>query len=449
MSYSRVVADDKTPCMVLAHEPGGGLALRVQRIRIMVVEGPDQGRDVVSEGTTVRVGSHPQNDLVLSDPTVSRQHCEISFEDNRIRIVDRGSANGTFVAAVRLRDAEIGPGSVLRVGRTSLQVSAAEDTIRIPLSMNDRFGELLGNSVKMRQLFAILERVSPTDETVLLEGESGTGKELAAEGIHAASRRADGPFVIFDCGATPRDLVESALFGHVRGAYTGAISDRSGVFEEADGGTLFLDEIGELPLDLQPKLLRALERREIRRVGETAYQPVDVRIVAATNRSLEEEVNARRFREDLYYRLAVVRITLPTLRSRPEDIPLLVNHFARQMSPDDPGVRLPDSLLASFMTQSWRGNVRELRNAVRRALSVADFSTDALRPVVPAGAATTSPSSLVQLPYPDALERFEREYFDAALREAGGNISAAARRAGVNRKLIQRLLKRHGLKAND
>ena len=447
MSYSRGVADEKTPCTILMHEPGGGLALRVQRVRIMVVDGPDQGRDIVSSGTTVRVGSHPQNDLVLSDPTVSRQHCEISFEDSRIRVVDRGSANGTFATGVRLRDAEITPGTVLRVGRSSLQVSAAEDTIRIPLSMSDRFGALLGNSLKMRQLFAILERVSPTDETVLLEGESGTGKELAAEGIHAVSRRTDGPFVIFDCGATPRELVESALFGHIRGAFTGAIADRAGVFEEADGGTLFLDEIGELPLDLQPKLLRALERREIRRVGETAYQPVDVRIVAATNRSLEEEVNARRFREDLYYRLAVVRITMPTLRARPEDIPLLVNHFIRQASPGDPAVRLPESVLASFMTQPWRGNVRELRNAVRRAVSVQDFSTDAMQLSAPAGASPRTAASLAQLPYPEALDRFERDYFEAALSESGGNISAAARRAGVNRKLIQRLLKRHGLKA--
>ena len=181
IGYPPAVADDKTPCTILQHEPGGGLALRIQRVRITVVEGPDQGRDVVSGGTTVRVGSHPQNDLVLTDPTVSRQHCEISFEDSRIRVVDRGSANGTFVTSVRLRDGEIGPGTVLRVGRTSLQVSAAEDTIRIPLSMNDRFGALVGNSVKMRELFAILERVSPTDATVLIEGETGTGKELAAE----------------------------------------------------------------------------------------------------------------------------------------------------------------------------------------------------------------------------------------------------------------------------
>jgi len=447
MSYSRVVADEKTPCTILMHEPGGGLALRVQRMRVMVVDGPDQGRDIVSEGTTVRVGSHPQNDLVLTDPTVSRQHCEISFEDARIKVIDRGSVNGTFASGVRIWSAEITPGTVLRVGRTSLQVSAAEDTIRVPLSRNDRFGALLGNSVKMRQLFAILERVAPTDETVLLEGESGTGKELAAEGLHAQSRRADGPFVIFDCGATPRELVESALFGHVRGAFTGAIADRAGVFEEADGGTLFLDEIGELPIDLQPKLLRALERREIRRVGESAYRPVDVRIVAATNRSLEEEVNARRFREDLYYRLAVVRVTLPTLRARPEDIPLLVNHFIRQASPADPGVRLPEHVLASFMTQPWRGNVRELRNAVRRALSVADYSTDSLVPPPPSPMGGHSAETLSRLPYPEALERFERDYFEAALRESGGNISAAARRTGVNRKLIQRLLKRHGLKA--
>jgi DNA-binding NtrC family response regulator len=302
----------------------------------------------------------------------------------------------------------------------------------------------------MRRAFAVLERVAPTDATVLLQGESGTGKELAAEGLHAGSARADGPFVVFDCGAVQRELVESSLFGHVRGAFTGAVGDRAGLLEEADGGTLFLDEIGELPLDVQPKLLRALEKREVRPVGSNATRKVDVRIVAATNRSLEAEVNAGRFRADLYYRLAVVRVDLPPLRARTDDIPMLVRHFVEVLAP--PGSsrpRLSDRAITALSSQPWPGNVRELRNAVERALSVLGQEAFATASVpVPGGPAEDT--DLLTLPLLEAkgrvLETFERRYLAEALRRNGGNVTATAREAGVNRKLIQRMMLRFGMR---
>jgi transcriptional regulator with GAF, ATPase, and Fis domain len=285
-------------------------------------------------------------------------------------------------------------------------------------------------------------------------GETGTGKELVAEALHDESPRAGGPFVVFDCSAVTPNLIETELFGHVKGAFTGAVGDRVGAFEEADGGTLFLDEIGELPLDLQPKLLRALERREVKRVGSNKPKKVDVRIVAATNRALAEEVNRGRFREDLYYRLAVVEVRLPPLRERGEDVPILIDHFARELG-RGAAPAFSERVVEGFLERTWPGNVRELRNAVARALSLAGPGAPAPA-VVPETALAAGPEVAsafaidLKVPLKISVERlidaYERAYLTEALRETGGNVSRAAELAGVNRKFIQRAFKRLGLR---
>ncbi|MGE3763852.1 MAG: sigma 54-interacting transcriptional regulator [Kofleriaceae bacterium] len=420
---------------------------RSRKLHIEVAEGPDRGRVVELPGPSIEVGSGRDVDLVLTDPTVSRHHATIAIERDGIRVIDVGSRNGTSVDGVRVRDAFARADSLLVLGNTTLRLRLLDGEIDLPLSTRSRFGGLLGGSVAMRRVFAMLERIAKTDTTVLVEAETGTGKELVAEALHEEGSRASGPFVVFDCSAVSTSLIESELFGHVRGAFTGAVADRAGAFEAADQGTLFLDEIGELPLDLQPKLLRALERLEIRRVGETTARRVDVRIVAATHRSLAAEVDAGRFREDLYYRLAVVRVGVPPLRERLDDIPMLVENFARETARRGrTPVYLPESVVRGFQAQAWPGNVRELRNAVMRAaaLGVPDGA-----PVEPPAASPTAIDLSVPLKIARdrVTEAFEIAYLTEALKATGGNVSRAAELAGVNRKFIQRAMKGHDLRA--
>jgi len=426
--------------------------LQSHKIRVEVLTGPDAGRQVELPGPEVRVGSAAGCDLQLRDPTVSRHHLTVRLEEARIRIIDADSRNGTFLDGLSVRDAYARPDSHIALGQTSLRLAMLPEVVEIPLSPRDCFGALIGRSVAMRRVFAVLERVAPTDATVLVEGETGTGKELVAEGLHDESPRAGGPLVVFDCSAVSPTLIESELFGHVRGAFTGAVADRQGAFEAADGGTLFLDEIGELPLDMQPKLLRVLERREVRRVGSNQGRRVDVRIVAATNRSLAREIERGRFREDLYYRLAVVELMLPPLRERPDDIPLLIDHLVRQVG--GPNARLPERVVEALRAQSYSGNVRELRNAVARALSLAGHQESA--PAV--APATNDPGTLsmpIDLSAPlregrdRALDAYEKAYLQAALERTGGNVTRAAELAGVNRKFIQRAMKRLGLRGDE
>jgi DNA-binding NtrC family response regulator len=300
----------------------------------------------------------------------------------------------------------------------------------------------------MRQLFATLERIAPTEASVVLEGESGTGKDLAARAVHAGSRRARKPFVVFDCGAAAPGLIESELFGHARGAFTGAAGERAGVFEAAHGGTLFIDEIGELPLELQPKLLRVLEQREVRRLGENTVRPVDVRVLAATNRDLEREVEAKRFREDLFYRLAVVRVRMPALRERPDDIPQLIDHFLQDLAVDGLPPVLGPEVRAALCRRPWPGNVRELRNAVARAVYLPE---DALRSQSLAQASVDEVDT--EVPYKVAkdrlLEAFERRYLGALLASTDGNVSAAAKKSGINRTHLQAMLKKLGMRGSD
>ena len=419
-------------------DPVETTTLRVANLAIEVAEGPDAGRVTRLARAEIRVGRGNECDLVLRDGTVSLHHVTLLVRGHSVRVIDAGSRNGTMLDGCRVVDAFAREGSLIVVGRSTLRIQILDEEVALPLSPRTRFGSLFGRSVAMRRVFTVLERFAGSTATLLVEGETGTGKELVAEAIHETSPRASGPFIIFDCSALSPSLVESELFGHLRGAFTGAVTERLGAFEAADGGTLFLDEIGELPLDLQPKLLRALERHEVRRIGQNEARRVDVRVVAATNRSLAAEVDAGRFREDLSYRLAVLRVSLPPLRERPEDIPLLIEKMCRELgcAPSD----FPQDLQQSFAVRAWPGNVRELRNAITRALS--------LRPPggVAAPMAASTATSAVELTRPlkvgreEVADAYERDYLIEAFRRTGGNVTRTAELAGVSRKFVQRAL---------
>ncbi|MFT3774119.1 MAG: sigma 54-interacting transcriptional regulator [Minicystis sp.] len=431
----------------------GRRAMRVPSVELVVVDGPDRGRRAPVRSGAAKIGSAEGNDLRLTDPTVSRLHCELRVRGDTVTLRDHGSTNGTYAGGVRVRDADLPAGTLLRIGNTVVRIDVGTEPAFVEISPRTSFGELVGASVEMRRLYAVLERIAPTDATLLVQGETGTGKDVVARSLHAASRRAKGPFVPIDCGAIPENLIESELFGHVRGAFSGATADRRGVFEEADGGTLFLDEIGEMPLALQPKLLRAIETRTVRRVGSNVARAADVRIVAATNRDLARCVNAGTFREDLYYRLAVVEVALPPLRARPEDIGALAQHFYERLSGQ--GGTLPEDFLRMLSSRSWPGNVRELRNFIERSVSLGFVS--ATRAAQGAVKATPRPDveSLVplHLPLKDArqawIESFEDIYLRAMLRKTGGNVTRAAELAGVSRRFLQRLAARLGIKAAE
>ncbi|MBX3248176.1 MAG: sigma 54-dependent Fis family transcriptional regulator [Myxococcales bacterium] len=424
-------------------------SLAVQRFALTVLSGPQAGNRLESTGERLAIGVHPANDLRLEDARVSRFHVELRVDARGVRVRDLGSRNGVFIDGVRVESGWIEHGSTLRIGKTLIRYELLGGTNRIPLSTSESFGGLYGASPAMRALFAVLERVAPTDTTVLLEGETGTGKEEAAHAIHEASPRREGPFVVLDCSAVPPNLIESELFGHERGAFTGAEGARTGLFEEANGGTLFLDELGELRPDVQPALLRVLEQREVRRVGGTRTISVDVRLVAATNRDLREEVTAGRFREDLFYRLAVVHARLPPLRERIEDLPALADLLLRRMGLDDVAIAsvLTPELVKSIALGRWPGNVRELRNYLERCVVLGDVMP--VHPVAPAEPSGPSPVD-ARMTYADArtdaLARFERDYAAALLALHDGNVSAAARAAGLARPYLHRLLRRHGLR---
>ncbi|HUH02053.1 MAG TPA: sigma 54-interacting transcriptional regulator, partial [Kofleriaceae bacterium] len=329
--------------------------LQIDRFRIAVRSGPDSGSACISSGVELTVGTGAGNDLRLTDPSVSQHHCVFVVCHGGVEIRDLGSTNGTYVNGIRVTAAFVPTAANIALGQTTLRFESIDEPISEPLSRDDAFGPVVGHSSAMRRLFAILERAAPSDTTILLEGETGTGKGILAEAIHGASRRAGGPFVVVDCAAIPAGLMESELFGHERGAFTGAREERIGLFEQATGGTVFLDEIGELPLELQPKLLRVLERRTVRRVGSTTQIPVDVRIIAATNRDLRREVNQGNVRSDLWYRLNTVRLLLPPLRERREDVPLLVAHFYRLLLGDERACP-PAALVDEMTRRTWPGN---------------------------------------------------------------------------------------------
>lgn len=436
-------------------------------LRKYVIRSADEVRSY--DRRLIYLGSAPDNHFVVEDATVSRVHCKIEVDRHGYRIRDLDSKNGTFVNGVKITDAYLPADSHLRIGSTDLQFSLADESVEVQLATRNRFGDLIGQSPEMREIFALLARVAPTMATVLVEGESGTGKELVARALHDESDRKSEPFVVFDCSAVPRELVESELFGHVKGSFTGATQNRVGAFEEATGGTLFLDEIGELPVDMQPKLLRVLESREVKPVGANRRVKVDCRIVAATNRNLEQEVRASNFREDLYYRLAVIKLQLPALRYRVQDISLLVEHFVQSMIeqvPGSAGLQISYETMAKLQRHTWPGNVRELRNFIERAVLLADSGSidtrfiGGTRSVEQSGLEEESPIRAMpgestsvgairidyKLPYKDAknrlIDEFERAYWQRQLAKTGRNISEAARRGGIHRKSLEYLLKK-------
>ncbi|MCE9580746.1 MAG: sigma 54-interacting transcriptional regulator [Deltaproteobacteria bacterium] len=431
----------------------------VATVHVEVLAGPDAGRSFEVADRLV-IGTHESSTVLLTDRTVSRFHCEIVRDDERLLIRDLGSRNGTFLEGVQVREAYCTPGLGIVLGETRLVVQVTNHETPVDTSTRDRFGFMNGRSAAMRQVFATLERVAPTDATVLLLGETGTGKEVAAESIHRESTRARGPFVVVDCGAIPSELLESELFGHDRGAFTGAIRTREGAFVAASGGTIFLDEIGELPKDLQPKLLRALSRRAIKPVGREGYIDIDVRVIAATNRDLRQEVNADRFRGDLYYRLAVVEVQLPSLRQRLDDLPVLVEAILDDVRarPGDRSRILAAAFLDHLRQHAWPGNIRELRNAIERALALRPWELAPVpeAPIEPASAPVRgdlAPAVDLTRPFKEARDEwtgtFERAYLGALLDAHGGNIRAAAKAAGIDRVHLYRLLARHGLRRAD
>ncbi|MDF2692599.1 MAG: Flagellar regulatory protein FleQ [Labilithrix sp.] len=419
------------------------------RARLRVVAGPDVGKELeLGDRTSAVIGTHPDCDLVLSDTTVSRRHFEVRAQGDGYAVSDLGSTNGVRIAGVLVRDAHVdGDLARLEVGDTVLELVLSEERVEHALSEATSFGSVIGASPPMRSLYSTLERVARTDATVLVHGESGTGKELIVESIHAASPRASGPLVVVDCSAIPSNLVESELFGYEKGAFTGAIGVKPGAVEEAHGGTLFLDELGELPLDLQPKFLRFLEGRQVRRVGGTRWKDVDVRVIAATHRDLSKAVAAGTFRSDLYYRVAVVKLAVPPLRHRIEDVPLLAHHFVRRTRPDlNPAAVLTRDVTAALQAYAWPGNVRELRNVIERLLALGDLASQVRIPTTAAPSTTERDYHAARR---DAIERFEREYARGLLYECGGVVSRAAARAGISRQMFHRLLQKHGLGGGD
>jgi DNA-binding NtrC family response regulator len=413
----------------------------------IVIKGPDRGEAVrlTNNGQAVSFGSGANCSLVLTDKTVSRKHVEAQLIGDEVMMIDCGSTNGTFIQGSRFERISIGFGAEIKLGRTVIKFLPDEEIVDPEPSQQAAFGTIVGGDTKMRQMFTLLEEVGATNATVLIEGETGTGKELIAEEIHNHSPRRDGPFVVFDCGSVPRELIESMLFGHVKGSFTGAITDRRGAFAEAHGGTIFLDEIGEMALDLQPSLLRVLDKRAVRKVGSNTYEKIDVRVIAATNRDLRAEVAKKTFREDLYYRLAVIRVSVPPLRERGSDIPLLTHHFMQAFGQ---GLDVTPEDMAKLQRHAWPGNVRELRNVVERACLLSRGNTinidDALvHEAAPALGIRTD------LPFKEAkgqlVDMFERKYIDDLMRKHKMNLSAAAREAQIDRKHLRELIRKYGL----
>ncbi|MGZ3476356.1 MAG: sigma 54-interacting transcriptional regulator [Polyangiales bacterium] len=421
-----------------------------------------------AKGTTVRIpgepgavvknGKAPDNDIVLPDDTVSRYHLTIGRVREGLQVKDLGSTNGVRIGGAKIKEAIVDPGSVIRAGEVELSIRLEIQGVEIPPSQSDRFQLALGTSIAMRRIFGLLERIAPTMATVLLTGETGTGKDVLARSIHAASPRASAPFEVVDCGAVTHTLIESELFGHERGAFTGAIAARAGAFERANGGTLFLDEVGELPLELQPKLLRVLEAKEFRRVGGNKTLTADVRVVAATTRDLPREVERGKFREDLYFRLAVVPIVVPPLRSRPEDVPVLARKIL-DAAAGEGELRIPDETLVALRAHDWPGNVREMRNVLERAAYLARASgEEELRLIgLPAPRRSSTPGDPFVFEatssYRDTRAKFdtlfEKKYVTWLLGRHSGNVSAAAREAQMDRKHLSDLAKKHGIAGRE
>jgi DNA-binding NtrC family response regulator len=411
--------------------------VQLKDCKLAVVDGPDRGRSLKLDVGRITIGADPRCDLVLTDPSVSGVHAEAALMTEGVRIRDMGSTNGIKFLGNRISDAVLQPGSVVVLGRTTLALLAPEPDQAAPVERND-YGSLIGHSQAMRRLFAVLARLESSPITTLVEGETGSGKTAVAEAIHERSGLA-GPLVVFECGAVSSQLIQSELFGHKKGAFTGAVEDRMGAVEAANGGTLLLDEIGDLPLDLQPVLLRFLETGQAQVVGEPTPRSVEVRVITTTSHDLAQLVREGSFRSDLYYRVSVGRVRVPPLRERTDDVLPLARHFLTQAEPpSDPSAVLTPSLVALLRSYPWPGNVRQLRNAVTRITTLgAPFASEpkAERP------------EDYHTAKAELLEQFERNYLEHLMRQEKGNLSAASRQSGLVRHHLRALLKKHGIDA--
>jgi len=436
----------------------------VYSLPVCSLKTPDSTEPVRFRQNRVAIGSDADNDVVLRDDTVSRFHAEIRRSRDSYLIRDLDSTNGTYVDSVRVLEAHLSPGTVIEIGEVTVEFSPSSEVVQVSPVERSSMGRLVGISQAMKQLYHLIEQVAPTDATVLLQGETGTGKEVAARTIHQYSRRADRPFVVVDCTSIPANLMESELFGHEKGSFSGALTGRKGLFEMADGGTVFLDEVGELPPDLQPKLLRVLETGELRRVGSGRTLQLDVRIVAATNRNLQEEVAEKRFREDLFYRLNVVPVRIPPLRERREDIDVLAEHILAVSGFNDDGKggrrlkRLDAVAMNRLRRHDFPGNVRELVNLLEREVSLAGGAGSLIEDSLLGGVGSSEPVTeagrpgRAEEPFPrfkeakeQVVRKFEEGYLQWLLEIAGNNLSRASRLSGIDRKYLRELLKKHGL----
>jgi len=472
---SEEVGSDKFPDYIpptkIAYISGRPAELHLRKCKLVLQREGGSTAEYIFDQPSVTLGAMNDNDLVIDDDTVSRYHARIFQDDNAYLVQDNDSTNGTFVNRVRIKEAYLKPGCIITIGKTDIGFQSLDEKVAIEPASRDRFGRIVGKSLRMREIFSILDKIAPTGVTVIIEGETGTGKEVIARTIHEQSRRADMPFVVFDCGAVPENLIESELFGHEKGSFTGATMTRDGLFEVAQGGSIFLDELGELSLDLQPKLLRALEQREIKRVGSNTPIKVDVRVIAATNRNLEEEVKNGTFREDLFYRLSVVRIILPPLRDRIGDLPLLAKHFLNTggFNKDFEGNQrvkgISRDALDAMMNYQWPGNIRELLNIVERACAYAEgeyiqqedlpehiSGVKILRKRLARSEADAKVDRALQKPFKEAKEEwvseFERDYIANLLSKNDNNISHAAREASIDRKYFRKLMKKYELESD-
>ncbi|MDQ3033373.1 MAG: sigma 54-interacting transcriptional regulator [Myxococcota bacterium] len=419
-------------------------AIPMRAVVALVIEGPDLGARAAADDEPLVIGSAEGNALRLSDPTVSRYHVELAPDAAGIRLRDLGSTNGTRVGALRMHDAIVPSGTVISLGATRVRL---EDGGVRAIDASISIAEMIGDAPPSRLLARRIQRAAQSDAPVLIQGESGTGKELVARALHALSPRAAGPFVVVDGGAIAPSLIASELFGHERGAFTGARDRRDGALLRASGGTLFLDEIGELPASVQPLLVGALARGVIGRVGGDREERIDVRVVAATHRDLRRAVNTASFRADLYHRIAVLRITVPALRDRADDIPALVEHFVGLAGLEVARAEIvPDDVLERWCVHPWPGNVRELRNAVEAAIALRE-PPELEVPLTPGGGAF---AEVLGRPFREArdasMARFERRYLEHALERTRQNVAEAARAAGLDRTHLHDLLKRHALR---
>jgi len=446
MGADRPAADKPTKRRARRERP----VARAREFTLRVTGGPDEASELVlrtAEPSPILIGKSHTCGLRLTDEMVSQRHIAVELTGEGVRVTDLESTNGTMVNGVQIGEATLLGGERLQIGDTVISFEAAAETTEQPLPLATSFGRVLGASCAMRRLYPLCKRLAASHVPAVIEGETGTGKEVLAEALHEAGARTAGPFVVFDCTTVPRNLIDAALFGHERGAFTGATESRRGVFEQADGGTLLLDEIGDLELDMQSKLLRALERAEVQRVGSSRWTKVNVRVLAATRRDLDAEVQASRFRDDLFYRLAVARIEMPPLRRRVGDVELLARHFWSRMADED--VAPPATYLERLSRYGWPGNVRELKNTIARQIALGDLAGDAVgmprapSEVVEPGGDRLERIVALGLPFPrarrKAIEEFDQLYLTRILEEHDGNIARAADAAGVARRYFRLL----------